>query len=77
MEHRSSSGAPSALPDDPRILPACAAVREFQDIRSALAGCELKAQMLCKNRASKHGNRKPVMRSQGFGRRQKKELALC
>lgn len=33
------SGAPSPLPDHHKSQSACAAIREFQDIRSALAGC--------------------------------------
>ena len=39
LKYRNSSGAPLPLPDYHKNLNNSAAIREFQDIRSGLAGC--------------------------------------
>lgn len=39
VKHRNSSGAPLPLPDHRENLNDSASIREFQDIRTAWAGC--------------------------------------
>lgn len=70
MKYRSNTGAPLPLQI---ITEVCLPVLQLASSRTLgqpQQVVQLKAQMLWRNRASKHENRKPVMLSQGFGRRQ-------